>query len=970
MAETDVGAARRALGDVTGVGGVDDVGRLTGVGHAQGDPEVGVGADLGRHDTARPLRGQQQVDAEGAAPLGDVDETRHEVGQIAHHGRELVDDDEQSWHGRVRGVPAHQILIVLDVLGVGGGEDVLAPLQLRAQRLQGALDQVRVEVGDHADGVREFDAVLEGGTALVVDEDERHVLGRVGDGQRRHDGLEQFRLTRTGRTGDQSVRAVAPQVDAEGTVVRLTDDRHGRLTAHAPARGDVVPRRGLQLEHVEEPARGRERGVLGLAADVAQRRQRPGQPGAPGGGDEVGPHPGPAPGAGLLDAQPQFQCPLGGLLGLLGALVPGMEGRKTAGGGLRPGVARPRGDGVVAAQRLGDDEGLALAGQEALLLVQADRVHGDRRPFPQQSDDTRQRPQPTRPVPDDDDVRVGEGGTGAAAVVLLEGLLPGVEQLRQLADPGAHGLGVRPDQHVDVLAAHRAGVRQPADPVPARLCVVLGEHVELHVHRAVQHRGLRHGPPGEGLCRVAGTRDTDDAQVLQGQRDGRVLDLPGDLALVIVLLGVVEDDFGRYASGADPQEQVVGVRAPPLPQPGTGAGAEGEHRGGVGDGAAPVEPLQAQRVLGVLLDPLLGLLVLLDLLGMGLAPVLLVHEVVAEEHDRAQQSHDHVVPAPEDHHGHDRADQREQGHQPGQRPGFVLVGRRGQPKVRLALRRPQARRPVVVEPDPVLRPLQCGVGRGVAVDLQQRVPEGQLGPEGPGPAVEVLPVEPGVTTVAPFLLLPLLPPFAPLPPTPLLPLLSLLLLLLLPVPGALLLDAVEGDVAGAVHGDGQRGGACVEFGVVDTEVSGGAAADVVPTDTQPVHDPGGGTPRHPELHDTGRLTGHAAGRIVQADDSALAQRRADDVGVGIEGVPVDERLRCAAGARTSADGDDLRTTGDTDMACQLPSDVADRRLRIGVEHHIGAGSADRVDDGQTQAHVRPPRWAEAAPGTLNTVQRP
>ncbi len=648
MTETDVRTARSVLGDVTGVGRVDDIGRLTGVGHAQGDPKVGVGADLGRHDTTRPLSGQQEVNAEGTAPLGDVDEARHEVGQVAHHGREFVDDDEQSGDRCVGRVPARQVLVVLDVLGVGGGEDVLAPLQFRAQRFQGAFDKVCVEVGDHAHGVGEFDAVLEGGTALVVDEDERHVLGRIGDGERGHDGLEQLRLTRTGRTGDEPVRAVAPDVDAEGTVVRLTDDRHGGLSAHAPARRDAVAGRRLQLEHVEEPARRRECGVLGLTTDVAQGRQGPGQPSAPGGGDEIGPYVGPAAGAGLFDAQAQLDGLLGGLLSLPGTLVPGMEGGEAAGGGLR-GVAGLSGDGLAAAQRLGDDEGLTLAGQEALFLVQADRVHGDCRPFPQESHHARQRPQPTRPVPHDDDVRVGEGGAGATAVVLLQGLLPGVEQLRQFTDPGAYGLGVRPHQHIDVLAAGGAGVREPADPVPARLCLVLREHVELDVHRAVQHRGLRHGPPRECLCRVTGPGDADDAQVLQRQRDRRVLDVPGDLALVLVLLRIVQDYFGGDTAGADPEEQVVGVRAPPLPQPGAGAGAEGEYGGGIGNGGAPVEPFQPQGLLGVLLDPLLDLLVLLDLLRMGLAPVLLVHEVVAEEHDRAEQSHDQVVPAPEDH---------------------------------------------------------------------------------------------------------------------------------------------------------------------------------------------------------------------------------------------------------------------------------------------------------------------------------
>ncbi len=219
MAEAHVGTARGVLGDVPGLGRVDDVGRLAAVGHAQSDAEVGVGADLGGDDAAGPLRGEQQVDAEGTPSLGDVDEPGHEVGQVPHHGGELVDDDEQSGHRSVRGISPHQILVVLDVLGVGGGEDVLAPLQLGPQRLQGALDQVRVEVGHHADGVWQLHAVLERGAALVVDEDEGHVLRRVRDGEGRHDGLKQLGLAGTGRTGDEPVRTVLAHVDAERPVV-------------------------------------------------------------------------------------------------------------------------------------------------------------------------------------------------------------------------------------------------------------------------------------------------------------------------------------------------------------------------------------------------------------------------------------------------------------------------------------------------------------------------------------------------------------------------------------------------------------------------------------------------------------------------------------------------------------------------------------------------------------------------------
>jgi hypothetical protein len=202
---------------------------------------------------------------------------------------------------------------------------------------------------------------------------------------------------------------------------------------------------------------------------------------------------------------------------------------------------------------------------------------------------------------------------------------------------------------------------------------------------------------------------------------------------------------------------MVGVGTPPLPQPRTGPGAHGQHGRGIGHGEPPVKPLGYQRILSVLLDPLLVLLVLLDLLRMGLAPVLLVHEVVAEEDQRAQQSHDQVVPAPEDHHGDDRADQRGQGHQPGQRPRFEVARRGGQLEPGLAFGRLKAGRPVVVEPGPVVGPLQRGVGRGVAVEFEKGVADGDLGTEGPVLAVEGLTVEGDAALVLVVLLFPVFP---------------------------------------------------------------------------------------------------------------------------------------------------------------------------------------------------------------------
>ena len=261
------------------------------VGDPQRDPQVGVGADLRRHDAAGPLGGEDQVDAERPAALGDVDQAGDEVGQLADHRGELVDDDDQPRHRRQRRVAAEQVDVVLDVLGARRGQQVLAAAQLGAERLQRALDQVGVEVGDHADGVRQPHAVLERGAALVVDEHEGQRVRAVGDRQRGDQRLQQLGLAGAGGAGDQAVRAVAAQVEAR-TARRWTRRSAprccGRPCAQRAAMASAVGR--LEAEHVEQPARDGQGRVLGVAADVAQRRQRPRHPLAPGRRHEVGPH--------------------------------------------------------------------------------------------------------------------------------------------------------------------------------------------------------------------------------------------------------------------------------------------------------------------------------------------------------------------------------------------------------------------------------------------------------------------------------------------------------------------------------------------------------------------------------------------------------------------------------------------------------------------------------------------------------
>jgi hypothetical protein len=162
---------------------------------------------------------------------------------------------------------------------------------------------------------------------------------------------------------------------------------------------------------------------------------------------------------------------------------------------------------------------------------------------------------------------------------------------------------------------------------------------------------------------------------------------------------------------------------------------------------------------------------------------------------------------------------------------------------------------------------------------------------------------------------------------------------------------VDGDLAGSVRCDGEGEGPGVDLGIVDTDVRGGPAADVVPPDAEPVHEPGRGPAHDPEFDEPGGLTGQTPGRVLEADDGAIAQGRSDDGGVRVDGVPVDVHEGRVVGRRLAvlSQRDDLRAAV-PDLLGELLGDVPHGGLRIGIEHDVGGTTAVRVDDGQSQAH--------------------
>ena len=190
------------------------------VGHPQRHAQVGVGAQVVLDDAGGTLRREDEVQAERTAALGDVDDAVDELRHLLDEGGELVDDDDE----RRRGVDLAAPLELDEVLGLVPGEQVLAVVQLGRERRERAAHEVRRQVGDEADRVRQLDAVAEGRAALVVDEQEGDALRRVRGGHAEDPRLEQLGLAGTGRATDERVRAVGADVDGERALARLSDD--------------------------------------------------------------------------------------------------------------------------------------------------------------------------------------------------------------------------------------------------------------------------------------------------------------------------------------------------------------------------------------------------------------------------------------------------------------------------------------------------------------------------------------------------------------------------------------------------------------------------------------------------------------------------------------------------------------------------------------------------------------------------
>ena len=139
-----------------------------------------------------------------------------------------------------------------------------------------------VEVGDHADRVRQARALVERRAALEVHEDERQVLGIGVHRQPGDEAAQELALARARRPADEAVRPVADHVEVEGAA--LGDAQRGDRTGVAPRRAPALAHRlgvdAVELEQRQQPhAVGQPRAdelELGVveAREVARARAR------------------------------------------------------------------------------------------------------------------------------------------------------------------------------------------------------------------------------------------------------------------------------------------------------------------------------------------------------------------------------------------------------------------------------------------------------------------------------------------------------------------------------------------------------------------------------------------------------------------------------------------------------------------------------------------------------------------------
>ena len=158
---------------------------------------------------------------------------------------------------------------------------------------------------------------------------------------------------------------------------------------------------------------------------------------------------------------------------------------------------------------IGGDDGAALLGQLAFVVVEGDRIHTDRGPVVEHGRHAGQPPKFTGPVQDNED---GWPGSLPHPALCGGGGDPALDLRGQFGDPSTRGLEVGSDQGDAGLPAGRPQMRQPAHPAPLLLrgggVPRSGEHDDRQLLRAVQYRRLTDQPASQRRAQFLWPRDT------------------------------------------------------------------------------------------------------------------------------------------------------------------------------------------------------------------------------------------------------------------------------------------------------------------------------------------------------------------------------------------------------------------------------------------------------------------------------
>lgn len=176
--------------------------------HAQADAETRVAPYFIVNDARRFLGRQDQMHAQRTADGRDADQLVHEFRLILFELRELVDNDHQM-RERPAALAFQKLVIFVDVLQVSGIVQYFLPSdQLRFERNLRPFHEPAAQIGDRSDDMGQVDERVGHAPAFVVDQHESKVMRVELGGKRSDDRLDDLAFARSGRAGDQAVRAV------------------------------------------------------------------------------------------------------------------------------------------------------------------------------------------------------------------------------------------------------------------------------------------------------------------------------------------------------------------------------------------------------------------------------------------------------------------------------------------------------------------------------------------------------------------------------------------------------------------------------------------------------------------------------------------------------------------------------------------------------------------------------------------